>query len=464
MRRGLYVRIPLFFALPFRVTVFDMSHTDLMSEAAAVDVSLGSWGELVMADRVHRSLYTDPAVFAAEMRTVFARTWLYVAHESQIPEPNSFVTTTLGGRPVIVTRDKEGAIHVLFNRCAHRGATVCREESGVARRFVCPYHGWTFRNTGELTGVPWQHGYGPGFDMGGLGLGVIPRVESYRGFVFASLNRDVPLIADHLGNARSWLDYWIDRAPNGEVYLRSAAHRMAYQGNWKLAYDNAGDGYHPAFSHRSLLTMAGRLGQSKDMAYFGQTPDDGPMRVHYLGNGHSVIDQTPNYPEPGDIFRNQRPQPGREWYEQRIRSAHPDDAERLLDLTAGSQINLSIFPNLLIIGNQVQVIEPDAVDHTTLVWWATTIGGVPDEVNVLRMRTQEDFPAFGEPDDQANFEEAQRGLSVESEPWILMNRGYGIAGRQVENPDGSVTAPVTDEVHMRGYYSEWLRLMQEGPK
>jgi signal transduction histidine kinase len=72
-------------------------------------------------------------------------------------------------------------------------------------------------------------------------------------------------------------------------------------------------------------------------------------------------------------------------------------------------MNLNIFPNLLIIGNQVQVIEPLAVDSTQLTWWSTTLTNVPPEINAMRMRHQEDFPSFGEPDDQANFEEAQRG-------------------------------------------------------
>jgi phenylpropionate dioxygenase-like ring-hydroxylating dioxygenase large terminal subunit len=419
------------------------------------------WSSLVRPDRVHRSLYTDPTVFIRELDRVFGRTWVYLAHESQLQEPNSFLTTRLGHRPVIIARDKDGGLHGLFNRCAHRAATVCREESGIAKSFQCPYHGWTFRNTGELVGVPWPDGYGAEFDRADFGLGTIPRIESYRGFVFGTLAESAPSLADHLGEARPWLDYWIDRAPDGQVFLRSAAHRMAYRGNWKLAYDNAGDGYHPAFSHRSLLQMAQRLGDSRDMAYFGRSPDGGPMRIHYLGNGHSVIDQRPNYEQPGDIWRNQRPQPGREWFEQRIRDRHRDDADRLLDLCAGSQINLNIFPNLLIIGNQVQVVEPLAVDRTELVWWASTIGGVPDEVNVLRMRTQEDFPAFGEPDDQANFEEAQRGLAVAETPWVLMNRGFGVEGRQEVDSAGVVTAPVTDELHMRGYYGEWLRLMRE---
>jgi phenylpropionate dioxygenase-like ring-hydroxylating dioxygenase large terminal subunit len=419
-----------------------------------------AWEDLVRADRVHRSLYTDPTVFALELQRVFGRTWVYLAHESQLPQPNSFRTTRMGLRPVIVTRDGDGAVHALLNRCAHRAATVCREESGVARSFQCPYHGWTFRNTGQLVGVPWPDGYGPDFDRADFGLDTI-RVEGYRGFLFGTLNEESPSLAEHLGEARPWLDYWIDRSPTGDVFLRSGAHRMAYRGNWELAYDNAGDGYHPAFSHRSLLQMAQRLGDSKDMAYFGRSPDTGPMRQYHLGNGHTVLDQRPNFDEAGDIWRNQRPQPGREWFEQRIRERYPDDAERYLDLCAGSQINLNIFPNLLIIGNQVQVVDPLAVDRTELVWWASTIGGVPDEVNVLRMRTQEDFPAFGEPDDQANFEEAQRGLSIGEMPWVWMNRGLGLEGRQKVDDRGVVTVPVTDELHMRAYYAEWLRLMRE---
>ncbi|WP_134727521.1 aromatic ring-hydroxylating oxygenase subunit alpha [Amycolatopsis nivea] len=429
--------------------------------ALAPESAATRFGPLVRPDRVHRTLYTDPAVFAEEMTKVFGgRSWVYLAHESQLPEPHSFLSVRMGLRPVLVTRDRAGKLHAVFNRCSHRAATICREEQGVAKSFQCPYHGWTFRNTGELVGTPWPQGYGPGFDKTEFGLHVVPRVESYRGFVFGTLNEAAPPVADWLGPATTWLDYWIDRSP-GEVLVRAAAHRMGYRGNWKLAYDNAGDGYHPAFSHRSLLEMASRLGESKDMAYFGRTPDDGPMRTHMLGNGHSVIDQRPNYDGPGSFWANQRPQPGREAFEERVRAEHGADADRLLDLCVGSQINLSIFPNLLVIGNQIQVVEPLAVDHTQLTWHATAVSGVPPVVNTMRMRTQEDFPAFGEPDDQANFEEVQRGLAAAEAEWVLMNRGFGVDGWQEVGPDGVVTSTATDELHMRSYYPAWLALMEE---
>ena len=122
-------------------------------------------------------------------------------------------------------------------------------------------------------------------------------------------------------------------------------------------------------------------------------------------------------------------------------------------------MNLNIFPNLLVIGNQIQVIEPIAVDHTQLTWYSTLIQHAPDEVNVLRMRSQEDFPSFGEPDDLANFEECQRGLSIPEVDWVLCNRGLGIPDRHHEDDRGVVTGPATDELVIRDFYREWKRLM-----
>lgn len=418
------------------------------------------WSDLVREDRVHRAIYTDPDVFRREQRNVFGGTWVYIAHESELPREHDFKTGYLGLRPIIVTRDADGAIHVLFNRCRHRGATVCRAEEGNTRSFTCPYHGWTYQNTGKLTGVPWQTGYGESFDRRDWGLGRPAQVASYRGFVFATLNPEAPPLPEYLGHAASLLDQWIDRNPNARVHARSGAHRMLVRANWKLVYDNGTDGYHPAFSHRSLLQMAKRLGDDRDMQYFGKSPDDGPMYCQYLGNGHTFVDQRPNYPDkPGAYWDQQRLQPGREFAEAQIRSTEGERADSLLDLAVGAQMNLNIFPNLLIIGNQIQVLEPQSVDATQLTWFATTLEDVPEWINTLRMRTQEDFPSFGEPDDLANFEECQRGLRIPELEWVLMNRGHGVPQRQDVEDNGVVTGPVTDELVMRGYLHHWAALM-----
>src|SRR5271165_359766 len=138
------------------------------------------WDELVQADRVHRLIYTDPAIFSA--------VWVYLGHESQIPHNDDFITARLGLRPVILLRDLNGTIRALFNRCTHRGTTLCRKEKGSARFFQCPYHGWSFFNTGKLRSVPWPDGYACDFKDAKFNMAQAPRVDSYRGFIFATLN------------------------------------------------------------------------------------------------------------------------------------------------------------------------------------------------------------------------------------------------------------------------------------
>lgn len=419
------------------------------------------WEHLVQPERVHRSVYTDPNIFQEEMIRIFGGTWVYLAHESEIPNPDDFKTSHLGHRPIIIVRDRSGKIRALLNRCTHRGATVCRQTHGSAKTFVCPYHGWSFTNNGKLAGVPWAKSYSLDFNSSDYDLGQVPYVESYRGFIFGTLNPNAPDLINHLGRARELLDQWIDRYPNAKITVRSSTHPLIYNGNWKFIYDNAADGYHVNFSHRSLLMVAGRLGEQKDMQYFAHNPDDGEMYVQYLGNGHVFLDQRLSYPKrDGAFWQNQRPQPGREVYEAKVREQWGEKADYLLDLAIGSQMNLSIFPNLLIVGNQINVVEPLAVDRTQQTSYATTIEGLPDEINTLRMRTQEDFPSFGIPDDMMNFAECHRGLTTIPEvEWVALNRGFGIPDRQHTDADGVITAPVTDEVPMRGYYQEWKRLM-----
>ena len=138
-------------------------------------------------------------------------------------------------------------------------------------------------------------------------------METYRQFIFATFNHDLPPLAEHLGAATEYFDAWLDRYPTGNVIVRSSAQKMMYRANWKLSYDNAADGYHPAFSHRSLLRVASRYGDDRDMQYFAKRPDDGPLYVKYLGNGHTVVDQRPGMSE--GYWKWIRPFPGMEAFE-----------------------------------------------------------------------------------------------------------------------------------------------------
>ena len=129
-----------------------------------------------------------------------------------------------------------------------------------------------------------------------------------------------------------------------------------------------------------------------------------------------------------------------------------------------------MLPNLLILGNHIQVLEPVSVDETDTVWYGTAIvdgpdmpPGVADDINALRLRTQEGFPTFGEVDDLTNFEEIQKGLAAQEDEWVYMHRGMDIPGRITTDERGIVTAPATDEVFMRLYIHHWKELMKSQP-
>ena len=143
--------------------------------------------KLVEPGRVHRRVYADPDVFELEMERIFGRAWLYVGHTSQVQNPGDYVTTELGRQPVIMCRHSDGRVHVLLNRCTHRGAKVVNERKGHSPRLICCYHGWSYDTDGKLLNVPVPEGCGEGFDRAILGLAQAPGVGEYRGFVFATL-------------------------------------------------------------------------------------------------------------------------------------------------------------------------------------------------------------------------------------------------------------------------------------
>lgn len=417
------------------------------------------YDELVLADRVHRSIYVEPSVFQEEMAKIFGATWVYLGHESEISERNDFKTTRLGTRSVILTRDNQGTLHALLNRCSHRASIVCNEQRGNKKTFECPYHGWTYRNDGALTGVPFREGYGEGFDASERGLARLPHLATYRGFIFGTLNADPPELLGWLGNAADKLDVFIDRTPGIRVRNR---HQLLFRGNWKLAWDNAGDGLHPTFVHRSLLLMnSERHGDGKQLAAFKSNPDDTPMYAEDLGNGHSFLDIRPMV---RTFWAAQRPFPGMEVWEQQLRERYGDSrADELLEVVPASYVNVSIFPNLLIVANQLQIVEPLAVDETRLSFYICAAEGLPEEVNVMRMRIGEDFPAMGNTDDLEIFERCHEGLSVSEIEWIDMSKGYG---SEFDEPDekGVRRTPITHDAVMRGYLREWRRLMTTEPE
>jgi phenylpropionate dioxygenase-like ring-hydroxylating dioxygenase large terminal subunit len=425
------------------------------------------WDDRVQPGRVHRSLYVDQDVFELEQRRIFGGTWIYLAHESELAEPDTFVARRLGPRPIIVTRGRDRKLHALINRCSHRGAAVCRAAAGKARYFTCGYHGWTYINDGSCADIPLSDAYGSDFVKSNYDLGRVPYLATYRGFIFGTFNPEKgqqPLL-DHLGPAADRIDEWIGHNGGDHTLIEIAgAQRFLVNGNWKCIYDNAGDGYHPEYSHQSLLRMTQqRHGEGKDLDYFAGGIDATPMYSQALGNGHTFIDQRPCMYE-GSAFGRQRPQPGREVVVASLtRDFGEEQAHQMLEMVPGAGMNLSIFPSLLFIGNQIQVVTPLAVDRTDLSWYATVRRDVPASINTIRLRTQEDFPMFGEVDDNANFESCFDGMRVPEMEWVDISRHLNTGVEKVDEA-GVVTAPISSDLHMRSYYKEWKHLMSREPE
>jgi phenylpropionate dioxygenase-like ring-hydroxylating dioxygenase large terminal subunit len=188
--------------------------------------------------RVHRQIYTDPAIFELEMERVFGTAWIYVGHESQVKNPGDYFATNIGRKPVVMVRDNDGTLNVVHNQCAHRGAMVVATEKGNAPEFTCCYHGWTYHLDGRIKGVPLNHGYPRDFDAKNPKVAMRPvaRVANYRGFVFASEAADGPSLEESLGHMATSLDDLIDRAPNGEIEVAGGTFKHAYDANWKIYF------------------------------------------------------------------------------------------------------------------------------------------------------------------------------------------------------------------------------------
>jgi phenylpropionate dioxygenase-like ring-hydroxylating dioxygenase large terminal subunit len=412
---------------------------------------------LVESDRVHSRVYTDPTIFEVEIDRIFHNGWVFVGHESEVPEPGDFRTKTLGRQPVIMVRGSDGIVRVLMNRCTHRGAVVCPYERGNTTFFTCAYHSWTFRNSGELAVVPHPERYDEDFDKAALGLRPAPLVESYRKFVFACLNPDGPAFDAYLNaGARRELDLFTDIAPAGEVSVAAGVHKYAYDGNWKLQVENNVDAYHFNFVHRSFWQIQSkRSGVRLDA--LGTSTSVG--RIRSLGGGHVAWDYRPMNAKLGRMAVSEDPRIPtymRTYYSDLI-ARH--GAEETVALLTASPAHAYIFPNLALIGSQIRVMKPTSVDHTEVLVYPALLLGAPEELNERRIRGHESFygPAGGgATDDFEIFARLQTGLQSTIDPWVLHSRGRGM---EEIDADGFLSGQITDELGSRAIFGHWNSVM-----
>jgi 3-phenylpropionate/trans-cinnamate dioxygenase alpha subunit len=224
----------------------------------AIDTTRAENAQFVSIERgeVDRRIFSDPDIFDREMALIFGRAWLFLCHESQIPRAGDFFEAPMGRDHVLVVRQRDNSIKVLLNTCTHRGNAVCRADEGNTKNFMCTYHGWTFGLDGELIGVPgFENLYHSELDKSALGLRTVAQCDSYRGFVFATMDRQAPGLSDFLGGtARLALDLL---ALRGDLEAVPGVQKFVINCNWKFAVDNLFDWYHPAITHMSANGLLG---------------------------------------------------------------------------------------------------------------------------------------------------------------------------------------------------------------
>lgn len=213
---------------------------------------------------IDRSIFFDQELYQQELEQVFARSWLFVGHESQIPNPGDFITNTMGEDPVVVTRDRQGKLNVLLNSCRHRGNAVTRADLGNASNFMCSYHGWTYDLAGKLTHIPgFTELYHEDLDMDQWGLISVAQLESFHGLIFANWDPEAPGLLEYMGEYAWLLETRVDPQGKGSE-VNGGIYKWNMDHNWKFAADNfVGDGYHGGISHKSAALAGHRVINSR---------------------------------------------------------------------------------------------------------------------------------------------------------------------------------------------------------
>jgi len=377
--------------------------------------------------RCRRDIFTNADLFELEMKYIFESNWVYLAHESQVPENNDYYTTYIGRQPVVITRDKNGELHAVINACAHRGAMLCRRKHGNKGSFTCPFHGWTFSNSGKLLKVKDEKTsqYPAQFAKDGShDLKRVARFESYRGFLFGSLNADVAELEDYLGETKVIIDQIVDQAPNGLEVLRGNSSYI-YDGNWKLQMENGCDGYHVSSVHWNYSATMGRRTGEGTKAVDANGWSKSVAGVYGFENGHILLWTNTMNPEVRPVFSER---------EEIVARVGKEKADFIVNQTR----NLCLYPNVFLMdqfSTQIRVTRPISVDKTEISIFCFAPKGESEADRTLRIRQYEDFfnvSGMGTADDLEEFRACQAGYAGTAALWNDLSRG---APLWIDGPD-----------------------------
>lgn len=396
--------------------------------------------------QVATGAYSNAEVFRAELQRIFNTTWIYLCHESELPHPGDYKLAWIGLQPLIVVRDSNGEVRAFRNFCPHRGATLCREEAGHVKTFSCPYHGWSFRTSGELIAPTDRAGYPDDFDASTKGLVPVPRIANYGGLVFGSLNPDVQAIEAYLGGAKHHVDLWLKRCAGGR-YRVASAHKYAYHGNWKFQAENVLDGYHAGFVHRSAYNTFRKFEGMFQNRHYGAVRPTGQTRG-FVG-GHGTIEAgTPLEARFVNAELRQK-------YVDSLTDMH--GADTVAEILGNRHVLL--FPSVVIMDFNIRVIQPLAHDRTEVYSYPMQIEGLHPELNSARLhdiQSRVGTAGIVNADDIDTFNGNQTAIEAATGQWLTLSRGLGV--EQIL-PSGERVGRFADETPQRAFWRQWSSMM-----
>ncbi len=366
----------------------------------------------------HR-VYTDAAVYSAEMAKIFSGpAWIFLGLEQEVLRPGEFLTTYMGEVPVLIARDDDNTLRIFENVCTHRGAMVERHAHGCTRTFRCLYHNWSFGLNGALTGVPKPDSYGESFCKEDYPLPSAGRVEVFAGLIFASRDPKVPSVPDYLGDLGPII---ADTMRWGKVELLGR-HRSVIDANWKLFFENTVDAYHAENLHRPLKNYV------VDNANYA------------FPNGHGLIRRLATAQEMAKI-------------EARKGIAHDST------LIVGDQRTLGVFPNLLMLGSPsrpviiIRQLIPKGRNRLELVVYYASPAGL--SASEKERAAREICSLFGPSGavsvDDAEAMQAVQRAAVAHYSKTILTRGLNASPGTAESSSG--------ELSLRGFYEMWATCM-----
>ncbi len=394
--------------------------------------------------RIPYRLYADREILALEQQRIFrGPVWNFLCLEIDIPEGGDFKTSTVGEVPVIITRDEDGGIHAMVNRCAHKGALVCLKEKGNAKALTCIYHAWSYDLRGRLTGVAFRNGLkgkgglGEDFDPDQHGLERL-RVETFCGLVFGTFSEQTPSVESYLGQPMSKFI----RRNLGKPLKPLGMHSQIIHNNWKLYAENVRDSYHATLLHTFYTTFKiNRL----DMDGGIVLAEDKWHHISYAKR--DTLEEAAEYKEQ-KIHAAQ--------YNSNLAGPQLLDAWNEFDDGITHSIQ-AIFPNLAIQFTLnslcVRFFVPRGVDKTELFWYYVGYADDTEEQTAMRVMQGNLTGAAGlvSLEDGCINEFVQRGTRGSPGAAGLAEMG----GREVESSDSSRAT----EAAIRGFWTGYRRIM-----